>query len=99
MTPAERTEFALAAGEKIFPAYRASYESSFSVAWHRVQYSLGGWAEWTDAARKSAYPILLDGERRVLLAGEHLSYLTGWQAGAIESAWQQVDALHRRASA
>jgi monoamine oxidase len=99
MTPAERTEFALAAGEKIFPAYRASYESSFSVAWHRVQYSLGGWAEWTDAARKSAYPILLDGERRVLLAGEHLSYLTGWQAGAIESAWQQVDTLHRRASA
>jgi len=35
----------------------------------------------------------------VLLAGEHLSYLTGWQAGAIESAWQQVEALHRRASA
>jgi monoamine oxidase len=99
LTPAQRAEFALAAGEKIFPAYRSSYESAFSVAWHRVQYSLGGWAEWNDAARRSAYPVLLEGEGRVLLAGEHLSYLTGWQAGAIESAWQQVEELHRRASA
>jgi len=99
LTPAERTEFALAAGEKIFPPYREAFESSFSVAWHRVQYNLGGWAEWDEAARKSAYPILLEGDRRVLLAGEHLSYLTGWQAGAIESAWQQIEQLHKRASA
>jgi len=99
LSPAERAEFALRAGEKIFPAYRASYESAFSVAWHRVQYSLGGWAEWNEAARRSAYPTLLEGEGRILLAGEHLSYLTGWQAGAIESAWQQAERLHRRASA
>lgn len=99
LSPAARAEFALAAGEKIFPAYRSAYESAFSVAWHRVRYSLGGWAEWNPAARASAYPILLEGEGRVLLAGEHLSYLTGWQAGAIESAWQQVETLHRRASA
>jgi monoamine oxidase len=99
MTPAERAEFALAAGEKIFPAYRESFEKSFSVAWHRVQYNLGGWAEWSDEARKSAYPVLLEGEGRVLLAGEHLSYLTGWQAGAIESAWQQLARIHERASA
>ena len=99
LTPAQRAEFALAAGEKIFPAYRSAYESAFSVAWHRVQYSLGGWAEWNEAARRSAYPLLLEGEGRVQLAGEHLSYLTGWQAGAIESAWQQIERLHRRASA
>jgi monoamine oxidase len=42
---------------------------------------------------------LLAGEGRVLLAGEHMSYLTGWQAGAIESAWLQIEELHRRASA
>jgi len=99
LAPRERAEFALSAGEKIFPAYRSTYENAFSVAWHRVQYSLGGWAEWNEAARKSAYPVLLEGQQRVLLAGEHLSYLTGWQAGAIESAWQQVEELHRRASA
>jgi monoamine oxidase len=99
LTPSQRAEFALDAGQKIFPAYRASFDSAFSVAWHRVQYNLGGWAEWTDANRKDAYPLLLEGEGRVLLAGEHLSYLTGWQAGAIESAWQQIEKLHARASA
>jgi len=99
LTPQERTEFALSAGEKIFPAYRSNFESAFSVAWHRVKYSLGGWAEWSDDARSNAYPVLLEGEGRVLLAGEHLSYLTGWQAGAIESSWQQVERLHRRATA
>jgi monoamine oxidase len=99
LSPAERAEFALAAGEKIFPPYREAYEHAFSVAWHRVQYNLGGWAEWDEAARKQAYPVLLEGEGRVLLAGEHLSYLTGWQAGAIESAWQQIERLHQRASA
>ncbi|WP_026354744.1 flavin monoamine oxidase family protein [Massilia niastensis] len=99
LNPAERAEFALAAGQKIFPAYRSTYENAFSVAWHRVQYNLGGWAEWSEAARERAYPLLLEGQDRVLLAGEHLSYLTGWQAGAIESAWQQIEQLHKRASA
>jgi monoamine oxidase len=99
LTPQERAEFALDAGQKIFPAYRSSFESAFSVAWHRVQYNLGGWAEWNDKNRASAYPLLVEGEGRVLLAGEHLSYLTGWQAGAIESAWQQIAKLHERASA
>lgn len=100
LSPAERAQFALDAGEKIFPgAYRSSFENAFSVAWHRVQYNLGGWAEWTDDGRKDAYPTLLEGEGRVMLAGEHLSYLTGWQAGAIESAWQQIEKIHRRAMA
>jgi monoamine oxidase len=99
MSLKERAEFALAAGEKIFPAYRESFDSAFSVAWHRIQYNLGGWAEWTDKTRASAYPVLVEGEGRVLLAGEHLSYLTGWQAGAIESAWQQIAKIHERASA
>jgi monoamine oxidase len=99
LSPKERAEFALAAGQKIFPQYTENFETSFSVAWHRVQYNLGGWAEWTDKTRAAAYPTLVAGEGRILLAGEHLSYLTGWQAGAIESAWQQIAQIHERASA
>ena len=99
LSPAERTELALAFGQKVFPQYRECFETAFSVAWHRVEHSMGGWAEWTDEGRKSAYPLLCEPSGRLYLAGEHLSYLTGWQAGAIESAWQQVEKLHRRASA
>jgi len=99
MSLKDRTEFALAGGEKIFPGvYRAAAESSFSVAWHRVKYNIGGWANWSDDARRTGYPLLLKGEGRTLLAGEHLSYLNGWMAGAIESAWHQIAQLHARLS-
>jgi len=95
----ERIEHALAAGEKIFPGqYRKSFESGFSVAWHRVKYNLGGWGEWNEKSRARDYPVLVEGEGRTLLAGEHMSYLGGWQAGAIESSWQQMERIHRRLS-
>ena len=96
----ERAEYAIAAGEKIFPgAYRKSFESAFSVAWHRVKYNLGGWATWSEEARAKFYPVLFEGEGRTLMAGEHMSYLGGWQAGAIESSWQQIERIHQRLSA
>ena len=96
MDPAERMEHAIAFGEKVFPEFRENAEKAFSVAWHRVEHNMGGWAEWTEEGRKTAYPVLCQPAGRIYLAGEHLSYLTGWQAGAIESAWQQIAALHKR---
>jgi len=100
MSNRERADYALAAGEKIFPGhYRSSFDSAFSVGWHRVKYNLGGWAEWSEEARAQAYPVLVEGEGRTLLAGEHMSHLGGWQAGAIESSWQQIGRIHQRLSA
>ncbi len=98
-SPADRAAFAVAAGQKIFPEYAESFESAFSVSWHLTRYSQGGWAEWSDDARASAYPVLCEPDGRLYLAGEHLSYLGGWQAGAIESAWQQIAKLHARVNA
>jgi monoamine oxidase len=98
-SPAERAAFAVAFGQKVMPQYAENYEKSFSVAWHRVQYSLGGWAEWNDDTRKDDYPLLTEPDGRIYLAGEHMSYITGWQAGAIESAWQQLEKIHKRVQA
>ena len=98
-TPAERAAFAVAFGQKVMPQYAENFEKAFSVAWHRVKYNLGGWVEWNDEQRKTEYPILTEPDGRIYLAGEHVSYITGWQAGAIESAWQQLEKLHRRVQA
>lgn len=96
LPPAERAKFAVEQGQKIFPEYAENFETAFSKSWHLDPHNLGGWAEWSDEGRQSAYPVLCEPDGRIYLAGEHLSYLTGWQAGAIESAWQQISKLHAR---
>jgi len=96
---AGRTALALEAGQKVFPQYKDSFETSFAASWHRIEHNLGGWAQWDETSRRDAYPILCEPDGRIYLAGEHLSYLTGWQAGGIESAWQQIAKLDKRVHA
>jgi monoamine oxidase len=97
MTPIERIQHALAAGEEVFPGeFTANFESGYAMAWHLNRYSLGAWSSWSEEGRKRDYPKLCEPDGRIYLAGEHLTYLNGWQAGAIESAWQQIAKLHQR---
>ena len=83
---AEREAHALTQGEKIHPQYRAEFLDSFSVAWQRIPFNLGGWAVWSEQMRADLYPILTKPDGPFYLAGEHLTYLGGWMAGAFESA-------------
>jgi monoamine oxidase len=57
-----------------------------SVAWPKIPYTGGAWAEWESAARAEAYPRLLAGDGPYLFAGEHMSNINGWQEGAVRSA-------------
>jgi monoamine oxidase len=93
-----RTELALRHGGKLHPQYREEFETAFSVAWHRMPYSLGGWADYSERVRSEYYGRLLEPDGRIFLAGGHLSYLTGWMEGAIQAAWLQVEKLHQRAA-
>lgn len=99
LSPREREARALAEGRKIHPQYDDCFETAFSVAWQRVRYSLGGWAAYSSEDRARYYPVLTAPDGPIYLAGEHLSYLTGWMAGALESARNVVEALHTRAQA
>jgi monoamine oxidase len=54
---------------------------------------------YSGAARAQHYPVLNRPDGPIYLAGEHLSYLTGWMAGALESARQVVTAIHERVQA
>lgn len=92
----ERIEHALEFGSKVHPQYRDTFETGFSVAWHRVPYLLGGWPSFTDRTRELYYPRLLEPDGRVYLVGEYLSYLGGWIEGAIRGAWLQMEKLHQR---
>ena len=97
LAPPERLAHAMAQGARIHPQYPAEFAGgAFSVAWQRIPYNLGGWASWSEEARAKLYPILNEPDGPFYLAGEHLTYLGGWMAGAFESAKSVVAALHER---
>lgn len=69
---------------------------AISVAWHRMPFAKGGWTQWTEQQRRDESPILSEPDDRIYLAGEHMSYLNGWQEGAVVSAHNVVSALGQR---
>jgi monoamine oxidase len=96
MPAAERVRRAVEYGAQIHPQYRAEYENGISVAWHRAPFTLGCAADWTEASRGEHYDNLCAIDGRIVLAGEHASYIPAWQEGAILSALDAVSRLHRR---
>jgi monoamine oxidase len=92
----QREQLALDKGSLIHPQYRQEFEGSFSVSWHKTKYNLGGWALYSADERQTLYKSLLQPEGRVYFAGEHMTYLNAWMAGAFESARSVVAALHSR---
>ena len=101
MTPAQRSVAAIADGEALHPGYGTKVAHAASVVWPKVPFSLGGWAEWdfTPGSRQKTYPVLLAGDGPFYFAGEHMSYVNGWQEGAVQSAHFVVSQLAARAKA
>ncbi|SDM17387.1 monoamine oxidase [Catalinimonas alkaloidigena] len=96
LSPADRLKAAMEQGGRIHPQYHEEFENAFSLYWPKIAYSKGGWAHYTDENRKEHYPALLEPDGPYYFAGEHVSYLTAWMAGALTSARDVVEALHQR---
>ena len=59
-----------------------------------------GWdgcaSNWTEETLAAHYENLCAFDNRLVLAGEHASYLPGWQEGALLSSLDAIGRLHRR---
>ncbi len=96
MTAAERVKKSVEYGAQIHPQYREEFDNGISVAWHRVPSNLGCYGAWTKQTRAEHYRNLCEIDGRLVLAGEHASELSGWQEGAVLSALDAIERLHRR---
>ncbi|MGA3402801.1 MAG: FAD-dependent oxidoreductase [Acetobacteraceae bacterium] len=67
-----------------------------SVAWKNIPYTRAGWAEWSREARATQFPVLLKGDGPYLFSGEHMSFITGWQEGAVRSAHKVLGDIAER---
>lgn len=85
--PAQRIEGALKDGEALHPSCQEYLSKGISVAWKNIPYNRGAWVEWPEADRSTHYKALLKGDGPFLFAGEHMSYINGWQEGAVQSAF------------
>ena len=99
MTPQERLQKIVDYGSQIHPQYHKEFENGVAVAWHRVPFALGCFGNWTSDTRAKHYEDLCQIDGRIALAGEHASYLGGWQEGAVTSALDAIGRMHRRAVA
>jgi monoamine oxidase len=96
MTHADRVRRAIEQGVRIHGAkYRDELLSGVSIAWHRQPHIQSGWAAWPSYG--GPYELLQRPAGRVYFAGDWLTRLVAWQAGAMESARKVVTLLHQRA--
>src|SRR5579883_214922 len=85
-TPEQRLADTAADLQVLHPGSAQWLTRGVSVAWSKIPFSLGAWADWGAEARRTHYPALLKPDGPFFFAGEHLSWINGWQEGAVRSA-------------
>jgi monoamine oxidase len=96
LPPAERVARAVEWGSKIHPQYKDEFLNGVAVGWHRVPWTQGCFGNWSEEARKEHYKNLCQIDGRILLAGEHASFIPAWQEGALTSSLDAIGRLHQR---
>jgi len=87
MSHQERSVKALEGGEKLHPGrFKRNVEKGISIAWQNMPHQAGGWAYYRNQAEDPDYQEITRPQGRLILAGDYLSFLSGWMEGAILSA-------------
>jgi monoamine oxidase len=93
----ERLDVALQGAQRLHPEFARYVDigTGLSIAWQHVPYIGGGWAEWNpnDREQADAYKRLLKPDGRFHVGGDQVSYLPGWQEGAVLSAYHMVESI------
>jgi monoamine oxidase len=95
----DRVASAVKQGAMIHPQYTKEFDNGVAVAWHRVPWTLGCAGAWTAETRAQHYNNLGQIDGRIVLAGEHASFIPAWQEGAVLSSLDAIGRLHRKVMA
>jgi monoamine oxidase len=94
LAPEQRIQVALQQGAQIHPQYPQEFETGVAVSWSRMPFTNGCFGAWTEKAREQHYENLCRIDGRIVLAGEHASYIPAWQEGAVLSSLDAIGRLH-----
>ncbi|MGC0417378.1 flavin monoamine oxidase family protein [Embleya sp. AB8] len=101
LDPQKRLDLAREGATRLHPEFADTtlvpQDKGISIAWHKVPYQLGGWADWQPDREdhRQAYKQLLqpEGGDAFYVAGDQISPLPGWQEGAMMSAHYVVQQI------
>lgn len=89
--PEERVTSTLDNMEKLFPELRGHFEKGFSKCWSEDPWVKGAWAHLGPGESST----MMQPEKRIFFAGEHLSGMPSWMQGALQSGLRAVDQINR----
>lgn len=92
---AERLHIAREQGERLHPGFAKYVEHGIAIGWDRMEFAHSAWANEEDAQFGANSAVLAQPQGRVHVAGDQITYLSGWQEGAIVAAWHAVTAIDR----
>jgi monoamine oxidase len=92
----KRLSIALEGAERLHPGFakHVDVKLGLSIAWQLVPFQDGGWADWTyQGTQQKSYDRLLEPDKRFQVCGDQVSYLPGWQEGAVLSAHHVIEQI------
>jgi monoamine oxidase len=93
---AERLQIAKEQGEKLHPGFAQAVEHGIALGWNNMEFARMGWADEGDPAFAANAQVLSRPQGRFVMAGDQLTFWSGWQEGALISAWEAVRAIDRQ---
>ncbi len=91
-----RLQLAIRQGEKVHPGYRGYVENGVSVPWHRMNHIFSSVAQWSEELHAQWFERLQAPVGGHYLIGDQISYQSGWQEGAIQSAFHAIADIDQR---
>lgn len=95
MPLAKRLELAKQQGEKLHPGYSNYVQHGVAIGWNNMEFERMGWSNADDAKAFGPPALTLSKPQgRFHMAGDQITWWTGWQEGAILAAHAAVKSIH-----
>jgi monoamine oxidase len=92
----ERLEIARDQGERLHDGYAQAVEHGVAIGWDNMEFERMGWANESDPGFEGPAEILSAPHGRLQIAGDQVTFWSGWQEGAVLSALDAVKAIDRQ---
>ena len=94
----ERLQIAKDQAEKLHPGFAAAVEHGIAIGWNNMEFERFAWADEGDPQFGTHAQVLATPQGRFHMAGDQVTFWSGWQEGAILAAWEAVKSIDRQAN-